>query len=94
MKTGQAFSINYSGSWNLPYWVQDVNSIKGNLSGSGNSEIWVSFKVAGVVEDTLCANATRLGEPSQGNLTLRILGTTNITTTSNPTVEICATMAV
>lgn len=84
-------SVNYSGSWKLAYWVQDVNGIEENLNGSANSEIWITFNVAGVVQDTLCANATKL-DSSQNNLTLVVLTATKSTTAAS--IEVCVTMAV
>jgi len=100
-------SINYSGSWNLVYWVENygtsptdiTNQYLGNISGSGNYETTITFYVVGYVEKTLCANATKL-DNSQENLTLSVLPTgvsgenTNSTTISNPTAKVCASMAV
>jgi hypothetical protein len=92
-------SINYSGGpWILHYWVQSYsgtqNSISGNLVGSGNSSIWITFYVGGYVEYTLCASATPAGNnyPVQYPLTLSSLGQ-NVTSTGS-TVETCGTMAV
>jgi hypothetical protein len=92
-------SLNYSGGpWILHYWIQNYsgtqNSISGNLVGSGNSSIWITFYVGGYVEYTLCAIATKAGNDSsqQFPLTLSSLGQYVITT--NSTVETCGTMAV
>jgi hypothetical protein len=93
-------SISYGGLWLLHYWVENfsggINSIEGNLNGSGSSSIWITFNVAGVVEYTLCASATTLpDDSSQYNpLTLSLLNQNENTTVSNPTVEVCGTMAV
>jgi hypothetical protein len=95
-------SINYSGSWNLVYWVENfgtsptniTNEYLGNLNGSGNFQTTISFYVVGYVEKTLCANATELKSQNNLALTLTIFNTTNSTTPSNPTVEVCGTMGV
>lgn len=90
-------SINYSGSWNLVYWVEYasgvLNDVKGNLNGSGNYQTAITFYVVGYGGATLCANATKL-DNSQNNLTLSVLGSGNSTTASNPMVEVCETMGV
>ncbi|GEM_PF-4965652 len=92
-------SVNYSGGmWILHYWVQNYsgtqNSISGNLVGSGNSSISITFYVDGYVEYTLCASATPAGNdyPVQYPLTLSSLGQ-NVTSTGS-TVETCGTIAV
>lgn len=96
-------SLNYSGGpWILHYWVQNYsgtqNSINGNLIGSGNSEIWITFYVAGFVQYTLCASATKMPNDSPQlydlPLTLSSLGQYVTATNSNSTVETCGTMAV
>lgn len=104
-------SVNYSGSWNLVYWGQNgtygsqenlipgqttyTYNVKGDLNGSGNTMTTVVTYGAGYVENTLCAQATRLD--SRGlTLTLTVLGPphNDSTTASNPSVEVCATYAV
>jgi hypothetical protein len=93
-------SVSYSGSWILHYWVQNfsgtLNSIEGNLKGSGSSSIWVTFNVVGIGQYTLCASATTVpDDSSQYNpLTLSLFNQNENTTASNPTVEVCGTMAV
>lgn len=95
-------AVNYSGGqWDLHYWVQNFsgtqNSISGNLNGSGNSQIWITFYVAGYAQYTLCASATKLPNDSQQNglpLTLSGLGPSESTTNSTSAVEVCGTMAV
>ena len=96
-------SLNYSGGpWILHYWLQNYswtqNSINGNLIGSGNSEIWITFYVAGYVEYTLCASATKMPNDSPQQfglpLTLSSLGQYVTAANSNSTVETCGTMAV
>jgi hypothetical protein len=96
-------SLNYSGGpWILHYWVQNYsgtqNSINGNLIGSGNSEIWITFHVGGYVQYTLCASATKGPNDSPQlydlPLTLSSLGQDVTATNSNSTVETCGTMAV
>jgi hypothetical protein len=90
-------SVNYSGPWSLHYWVENYtgtqNSISGNLIGSGNSEIWITFSAH--AQYTLCASATKLPSDSAYSpvLTLSVLGRNGNTTASNPTVEVCGTMA-
>lgn len=93
-------SINYNNSWILHYWIENYtgteNTISGNLVGSGNSETWITFY--GYGEYTLCASATRL--PSNDTqlfnpiLTLTVIAQNESTTASNPTIEVCGTMAV
>ena len=88
-------SIESIGTWTMHYWVQNYsgteNSIEGNLNGAGNSETWITFSVEGYVGYTLCASATVL--PPGPPLTLSLFNQ-NTTTGSNPTVEVCGTMAV
>ncbi len=95
-------SINYSGSWNLVYWgtngtVTQYNfthyNVKGNLTGSGNYETTITTYGVGYVENTLCAKATKLDSRNL-TLALTVLTQTNSTTGSNPSAEVCATMAV
>jgi len=96
-------SVNYSGGpWILHYWVQNYsgtqNSINGNLIGSGNSEIWITFYVAGYVQYTLCASATKAPNDSPQlydlPLTLSLFNQNETATNSNSTAEVCGTMAV
>ena len=95
-------NVNYSGGlWSLHYWVQNFtgrqNSISGSLNGSGNSQIWITFYVAGYAEYTLCVSATKLPlSPQQSDfpLTLSGLSRSMSTTNSTSTVEACSTMAV
>ncbi len=93
-------SISYGGSWILHYWVQNfsgpLNTIEGNLNGSGSSSIWITFNVAGVAQYTLCASATTLPDDSSqySPLRLSLFYQNENTTVSNPTVEVCGTMAV
>ena len=96
-------AVNYSGGrWGLHYWVQNFsgtqNSISGDLNGSGDSQISITFYVAGYVQYTLCASATKLPNDSQQGyelpLTLGGLGPSESTTNSTSTVEVCGTMAV
>lgn len=96
-------SVNYSGGpWILHYWVQNYsgtqNSINGNLIGSGNSEIWITFNVAGYAQYTLCASATKApnDSPQQFDLplTLSLLNQNETAIGSNPTAEVCGSMAV
>jgi uncharacterized protein (UPF0333 family) len=90
-------SVNYTGPWSLHYWVENYtgtrNSISGNLIGSGNSEIWITFSA--YAQYTLCASATKLPNDSaySSTLTLSVLGQNGDTTASDPTVEVCGTMA-
>lgn len=95
-------SVNYSGAlWSLHYWVQNLtgtqNSISGSLDGSGNSQISITFYVAGYAEFTLCASATKFSlSPQQGDLPLTLSGLSRSvsTTNSTSTVVACGTMAV
>lgn len=89
-----SFSINYSGGpWILHYWVENYtgtqNAISGNLVGSGNSDIWISFYAAG--QYTLCGIATK--GPNDIPLTLSLFGKNASTTASNQYVEVCGAMA-
>jgi hypothetical protein len=90
-------SVNYTGQWSLHYWVENYtgtqNSISENLIGSGNSEIWITFSA--YAQYTLCASATKLPSDSVSSptLTLSVLGQNGDTTASDPTVEVCGTMA-
>jgi len=102
-------SINYSGSWNLVYWGENGTvpqnsstipghplwqyNVKGNLNSSGNYETTITTYGVGYVENMLCAKATKLGSQSL-TLTLTVVGTTNSTTASNPSTEVCVTWAV
>ncbi|MGI0078576.1 MAG: hypothetical protein ACRECH_03035 [Nitrososphaerales archaeon] len=92
-------SVNYSGSWMLTYWAENgtatQNNVKGNISASGNYMTTVTIYGVGYVEKTLCANATKLDSKQNVSLTLTVLTTdfTNSTTASNPSVEVCATVA-
>jgi len=95
-------SVNYGGGqWSLHYWVQNFtgtqNSISGNLNGSGDSSIWITFYVAGYAQYTLCVSATKLPfSPQQSELPLTLSGLSRSvsTTNSTSTVEACGTMAV
>jgi len=90
-------SVNYSGSWNLVYWVENgrqKSDVIGNLTGSGDYDTTITFYVVGYAEDTLCANATKLNSQNNLTLTLSVLGQTNSTTASDLTAEVCATMGV
>ena len=96
-------SITYGGGpWSLHYWVQNFtgtqNSISGNMLGSGNSSIWITFYVGGYAQYTLCASATKLANdsPQLYNLPLTLAGLNrNVTATgSNSTVESCGTLTV
>ena len=97
-------SINYSGSWRLVYWghngtVTQYNytqyNVKGNLTGSGNHGITVVTYAVGYEENTLCANATKLDSQPNITLTLWVLTSqlTNSSTPSDPSAEVCATIA-
>jgi len=102
-------SINYSGLWNLVYWGENGTvpqnssiipgqppwryNVKGNLTGSGNYMTTVVTYGVGYVENTLCAQATKLDSLNL-TLTLTVVGSTNSTTASNPTAKVCATYAV
>jgi len=101
-------TINYSGSWNLSYWGQNGTyglkektipgttwqyDVKGNLNGSGNYVTTIVTYGVGYMEDTLCANATKLNSQSNLTLTLTVLGQSNSTTALNPSAEVCATYA-
>ncbi len=96
-------SINYNGGpWLLHYWVQNYsgtqNSISGNLIGSVNSSIWITFYVSGYVEYTLCASATKMPNDSPRQfdlpLTLAVFNQNETAIGSNSTVEVCGTMGV
>lgn len=96
-------SINYGGGpWGLHYWVENFsgtqNSINGNLVGSGNSDTWITFYVAGYAQYTLCASATKFPNDSPQlfdiPLTLSLFDQNESATESNSTVEVCGTMAV
>jgi hypothetical protein len=100
-------SINYSGSWNLRYWGYNGTAtqpnVKGNLNGSGDYQTTIVTYGVGYVENTLCAEATKLDSL---NLTLTLamggppyrieggyhsLVSTNAT---DPSAETCFTIAV
>jgi hypothetical protein len=94
-------SLNYSGGpWILHYWVQNYsgtqNSISGNLVGSGNSSIWITFYVGGYVQYTLCASATKApnDSPQLYNLPLTLSSLGQNVTTKGSTAETCSTLAV
>jgi hypothetical protein len=89
-------SINYSGSWNLVYRAQNGTitqfNVNGNLNGSGDFKITIATYGVGHVENTLCAEATKLDSQSLP-LTLTVLVETNSTTASDPSTEVCVTYA-
>lgn len=97
--TAQLFypiTINYNGSWNLQYWIEDSrhNIVLGNLNGSGNFGTTITFYIVGSAAETLCANATELNPQNNLTLSLSVLGQINSTTASNPTTEACGSMGV
>lgn len=76
---------------NVCYGNEMEYNVVGNLTGSGNYNTQIVTYGIGYVENTLCANLTRL-DSSQGNLTLMVSGTSNSTDSSS--IEVCATYAV
>jgi len=71
------------------------DSVHGNMTRSGNYTFLVVTYGVGYVQNTLCANATKLGDLKNNlTLTLTVLGTTNNATDSNPSTEACGTYGV
>jgi hypothetical protein len=93
-----AISINYSGHWNLVIWgknatgQQNLNFTR-SLKGSGDYSITVITELAGIAEDTVCTEATKLDSQNL-TLVLNVNGEVNSTVASNPSVSICQTWAV
>lgn len=89
-------SVNYGGSWRLVYWGENgtatQNNVEGSLSGSGNYETTMTLSGVGYIERTLCANATKLDSQNL-ILTLTVAVKSNSTTASNPSAEVCFTVA-
>jgi len=102
--------INYSGSWNLEYWGQNGTlsgsghtmpgrplmqyNIMGRLNGSGDYRTTITTYGVGYVENTLCAEATKLDSRNGLTLTLVVVEQGNSTTSTDPSAEMCATFAV
>jgi hypothetical protein len=76
-----------------PAYVPWQYNVKGNLTGSGNYRTAITTYGVGYVENMLCAKATKLDSQSL-TLTLTVVGTTNSTTASNPSAEVCVTYGV
>lgn len=64
----------------------------GDLNGSGDYKTTITTYGVGYVENVLCVKATRLGSQSL-TLILTVVGTTNSTTASNPSAEVCSVYA-
>lgn len=89
-------AINYNGSWNLRYWIEDSrqNIVLGDLNGSGSFSTTITFYVVGLAAETLCANATELNPQNNLTLILSVSGQSNSTNASIPTTEACGSMGV
>jgi hypothetical protein len=89
--------VSYDGPWNLTYWGENgtatQNNFRTNVSGYGDFEFVMTLSGVGYTERTLCANATRLDSESNAQLTLVVAARSNSTTASNPSAEVCTTVA-
>jgi hypothetical protein len=89
--------VSYDGPWNLTYWGENgtatQSNFKTNVGGSGEIEFIITLSGVGYIERTLCANATRLDSEGNVQLTLTVVTRSNSTTASDPSAEVCATVA-